>query len=103
MVRVLAHPREWTKKGTKASRHASARRMVLVLGLQRRRRGWSRGFLTVDAKWPAGARAYNQVDIESVNFPRPWSHAKAHEITTQALLMMMGSCLLSVGQFGETR
>ena len=34
-----------------------ALRMVFVLGLQRRRRGWSRGFPTVDAKWPAGARA----------------------------------------------
>ena len=39
-----------------------ALRMVLVLGLQRRRGGWSRGFPTVDAKWPAGARAKNQVD-----------------------------------------
>ena len=41
---------------------AKALRVVLVLGLQRWRRGWSRGFPTVDAKWIAGARAENQVD-----------------------------------------
>ena len=77
-----------------------ALRMVLVLGLQRRRRGWSRGFPTVDAKWPAGARAKNQVDIESVNFPLPWTHTFIGEIITQDLLITMGSCLLSVGHFG---
>ena len=38
---------------------AKALRVVLVLGLQRWRRGWSCGFLTVDAKWLAGARAEN--------------------------------------------
>ena len=42
---------------------AKALRVVLVLGLQRWKRGWSRGFPTVDAKWIAGARAENQVDI----------------------------------------
>ena len=77
--------------------------MVLVLGLQRRRRGWSRGFPTVDAKWPAGARAKNQVDIESVNFPLPWTQTFIGEIITQDLLIMMGSCLLSIGYLGVIR
>ena len=74
-----------------------------MLGLQRRRRGWSHGFPTVDAKWLAGARAKNQEDIARVNFPLPWTQTYISEIITQALLMMVSSCLLSIGHFGETR
>ena len=75
--------------------------MVLVLGLQRLKRGWSRGFPTVDAKWIAGARAENQVDISDRRGPRPWTHIPTHETITQGLLIMRTTCLLSIGYFGE--
>ena len=62
---------------------AKALRVVIVPGLQRWKRGWSRGFPTVDAKWIAGARAENQVDISDRRGPRPWTHTYIHEIITQ--------------------
>jgi len=82
---------------------AKALRVVLVLGLQRWKRGWSRGFPTVDAKWIAGARAENQVDISDRHGPRPWTHIPKLEIITQGLLIMRTTCLLSIGYFGENR
>ena len=69
--------------------------MVLVLGLQRLKRGWSRGFPTVDAKWIAGARAENQVDISDRRGPRPWTHTNILEIITQGLLIMRKISALS--------
>ena len=82
---------------------AKALRVVLVLGLQRWKRGWSRGFPTVDAKWIAGARAENQVDISDRRGPRPWTHIKMREIITQDLLTIGERCVLLVGYRGGNR
>ena len=56
---------------------------------------------TVDAKWIAGARAENKVDISDRGGPRPWTHTNISEIITQGLLIMRTTCLLSIGYFGE--
>jgi len=79
---------------------AKALRVVLVPGLQRWRRGWSRGFPTVDAKWIAGARAENQVDISDRHGPRPWTHTFVGEIITQGLLIIGERCVFFVGYRG---
>ena len=47
---------------------------VGVLRLQRWKRGWSRSFPAVDAKWPAGARDENRLDMIERRRPQPWTH-----------------------------
>ena len=47
---------------------------VGVLRLQRWKRGWSRSFPAVDAKWLAGARDENRLDMIERRRPQPWTH-----------------------------
>ena len=74
---------------------------VGVLRLQRWKRGWSRSFPAVDAKWLAGAREENRLDMIDRRRPRPWTHFPKHEIITEALLTIVGRCGLLVGYRGE--
>jgi len=80
-----------------------AQRDVYVLRLQRWRRGWSRSLPAVDAKWLAGARDENRLDMIDRRRPRPWTHFPKHEIITEALLTIVGKCGLLVGYRGERR
>ena len=80
-----------------------ARWDVGVLRLQRWKRGWSRSFPAVDAKWPAGARDENRLDMIDRRRPRPWTHVKRHEIVNQGLLIIGERCVLLVGYRGENR
>ena len=77
-----------------------ARRDVYVLWLQRWRRGWSRSLPSVDAKWAAGARDENRLDMIDRRRPRPWTHAEEHEIINQDLLIIGGRCVLLAGYRG---
>ena len=74
---------------------------VGVLRLQRWKRGWSRSFPAVDAKWLAGARDENQLDMIERRHPQPWTHIPGHEIITEGLLIILGKCVLLVGYRGE--
>ena len=76
---------------------------MYVLWLQRWRRGWSRSLPTVDAKWLAGAREENRLDMIDRRRPRPWTHMFADEIITEALLTIVGKCGLVAGYRGEER
>ena len=76
-------------------------RDVYVKWLQRWSRGWSRSVPAVDAKWLAGAREENRLDMIDRRRPRPWTHAERHEIITEALLTIVGKCGLLVGYRGE--
>ena len=78
-----------------------ARRDVYVLWLQRWRRGWSRSLPSVDAKWAAGARDENRLDMIDRRRPRPWTHIPTHEIITEGLLTIVGKCGLLAGYRGE--
>ena len=78
-----------------------ALRDVYALWLQRWSRGWSRSLPAVDAKWLAGAREENRLDMIDRRRPRPWTHFPTHEIITEALLTIVGRCGLLVGYRGE--
>ena len=54
----------------------------------------------VNAKWPAGARDENRLDIIDRRRPRPWTHAEAHEIIKQDLLIIGERCVLLAGYRG---
>ena len=74
-----------------------ALRDVYALWLQRWSRGWSRSLPAVDAKWLAGARDENRLDMIDRRRPRPWTHFPKHEIITEALLTIVGKCGLLAG------
>ena len=74
---------------------------VGVLRLQRWKRGWSRSFPAVDAKWPAGARDENRLDMIERRRPQPWTHVKRGEIITEGLLIIGEKCVLLVGYRGD--
>ena len=74
-----------------------------MLWLQRWRRGWSRSLPAVDAKWLAGARDENRMDMIDRRRPRPWTHFLEHEIITEGLLIIVEKCVLLVGYHGENR
>ena len=78
-----------------------ALRDVYVLWLQRWRRGWSRSLPSVDAKWAAGARDENRMDMIDRRRPRPWTHAETHEIINQGLLTIGERCVLLAGYRGN--
>ena len=78
-----------------------ALRDVYALWLQRWSRGWSRSVPAVDAKWLAGARDENRLDMIDRRRPRPWTHFPRHEIITEALLTIVGKCGLLAGYRGE--
>ena len=80
-----------------------ALRDVYVLWLQRWRRGWSRSLPAVDAKWLAGAREEQRLDMIDRRRPRPWTHTKMREIINQCLLIIGERCVLLVGYRGENR
>ena len=75
--------------------------VVGVLRLQRWKRGWSRSFPAVDAKWLAGARDENRLDMIDRRRPRPWTHVKRGEIITEGLLIIGEKCVLLVGYRGD--
>ncbi len=74
-----------------------------VLRLQRWKRGWSRSFPAVHAKWPAGARDENRLDMIDRRRPQPWTHVKRGEIITEGLLIIGEKCVLLVGYRGGDR
>ena len=74
---------------------------VGVLRLQRWKRGWSRSFPAVDAKWLAGARDENRLDMIDRRRPQPWTHAEALEIITEDLRIIVGKCVLLAGYRGN--
>ena len=76
---------------------------VRVLRLQRWKRGWSRSFPAVDAKWLAGARDENRLDMIDRRRPQPSTHILALEIINEGLLIILGKCVLLVGYRGEVR
>jgi len=78
-----------------------ALRDVYVLWLQRWRRGWSRSLPSVDAKWAAGARDENRMDMIDRRRPRPWTHIPGNEIITEGLLIIGERCVLLVGYRGD--
>ena len=73
---------------------------VGVLRLQRWKRGWSRSFPAVDAKWLAGPRDENRMDMIDRRRPQPWTHIPVHEIITEGLLIIGERCVLLVGYRG---
>ena len=72
-------------------------RDVYVKWLQRWSRGWSRSLPAVDAKWLAGARDENRLDMIDRRRPQPWTQLQRHEIITEALLTIVGKCGLLAG------
>ena len=74
-----------------------------MLWLQRWRRGWSRSLPAVDAKWLAGAREEQRLDMIDRRRPRPWTHIFIHEIITEGLLIIGERCVLLVGYRGGNR
>ena len=74
-----------------------ALRDVYALWLQRWSRGWSRSVPAVDAKWLAGARDENRLDMIDRRRPQPWTHAEIGEIITEGLLTIVGKCGLLAG------
>ena len=73
---------------------------MYVKWLQRWSRGWSRSLPAVDAKWLAGARDENRLDMIDRRRPRPWTHAEPHEIINQDLLIIGERCVLLAGYRG---
>ena len=63
----------------------------------------SRSLPAVVAKWLAGAREENRLDMIDRRRPQPWTHAEKREIITEALLTIVGKCVLLVGYHGENR
>ena len=80
-----------------------ALRDVYVLWLQRWRRGWSRSLPAVDAKWLAGAREEQRLDMIDRRRPRPWTQKNISEIISQGLLIIGERCVLLVGYCGGIR
>ena len=80
-----------------------ALRDVYALWLQRWSRGWSRSVPAVDAKWLAGARDENRLDMIERRRPQPWTHVKRGEIITEGLLIIGEKCVLLVGYRGGDR
>ena len=76
-------------------------RYVYVLRLQRWSRGWSRSVPAVDAKWLASARDENRLDMIDRRRPQPWTHAEEHEIITEGLMIIVGTCVLLAGYRGK--
>lgn len=74
---------------------------MYVKWLQGWSRGWSRSVPAVDAKWRAGARDENRLDMIDLRRPRPWTHIPTHEIITEGLLTIVGKCGLVAGYRGE--
>ena len=74
-----------------------------VLRLQRWKRGWSRSFPAVDAKWLAVAREEQRLHVIDRRRPQPWTHILALEIINEGLLIILGKCVLLVGYRGEER
>ena len=74
---------------------------MYVKWLQRWSRGWSRSLPAVDAKWLAGAREENRLDMIDRRRPRPWTQLQTDEIITEALLTIVGKCGLLAGYRGE--
>ena len=68
-----------------------------MLWLQRWRRGWSLSLPDVVAKWLAGAREENRLDMIGRRRPQPWTNAEPHEIINQDLLIIVGKCGLLAG------
>ena len=73
-----------------------------MLWLQRWRRGWSLSLLDVVAKWLAGAREENRLDMIDRRRPRRWTHIPRDEIITEGLLIIGERCVRSLGYCGET-
>ena len=59
------------------------------------------GVLAVDAKWLAGARDENRLDMIDRRRPQPWTHAEEHEIINQDLLIIGERCVLLAGYRGK--
>ena len=78
-----------------------ALRDVYALWLQRWSRGWSRSLPAVDAKWLAGAREENRLDMIDRRRPRPWRNIPGLEIITEGLLISVGKCVLLAGYRGK--
>ena len=78
-----------------------ALRDVYALWIQRWSRGWSRSVPAVDAKWLAGAREENRLDMIDRRRPRPWTQLQTHEIITEGLLIIVGKCVLLAGYRGK--
>ena len=78
-----------------------ALRDVYVLWLQRWKRGWSRSLPAVDAKWLAGTREEQRLDMIDRRRPRPWTQKNISEIITEGLLIIGERCVLLVGYRGE--
>ena len=57
----------------------------------------------VDAKWLAGAREEQRLDMIDRRRPRPWTHTKLDEIITEGLLIIGERCVLLVGYRGGNR
>ena len=74
---------------------------MYALWLQRWSRGWSRSLPAVDAKWLAGAREENRLDMIDRRRPQPWAQLQAHGIIAEGLLTIVGKCVLLVGYRGE--
>ncbi len=55
----------------------------------------------VDAKWLAGAREENRLDMIDRRRPPPWTQLQRHEIITEGLLTIVGKCGLLAGYRGE--
>ena len=72
-------------------------RDVYVLWLQRWRRCWSISLPDVVAKWLAGAREENRLDMIDRRRPQPWTHAEMREIITEGVLSIVGKCGLLAG------
>ena len=70
---------------------------MYVKWLQRWSRGWSRSLPAVDAKWLAGAREENRLDMIDRRRPQPWTHAESDEIINEGLLTIVGKCGLVAG------
>ena len=63
----------------------------------------SRSLPAVVAKWLAGAREENRLDMIDRRRPQPWTHAEPHEIITEGLLTSVEKCVLLAGYRGENR
>ena len=76
---------------------------MYVLWLQRWRRGWSRSLPAVDAKWLAGARDENRMDMIDRRRLRPWTYIPTHEIITEDLPIIGERCVPLAGYHGNFR
>ena len=60
----------------------------------------SRSLPAVVAKWLAGAREENRLDMIDRRRPQPWTHAEIGEIITEGLMTIVGKCGLLAGYRG---